>query len=161
MKRAQSSFEYLSTYVWAIFSILLFLGIFFYFDFSSVSLPDTCDAGSDFQCNQFVHDLNGSFAFELLHQGRTDINITRVDCFPDEVYSSTRDFNHTFSLRETAVIVCDADQDLGPRPILEAVVYYNYDEVDSLPRTTLVSVRAQPTRDIIGEYLSREITESS
>jgi len=79
MKKAQSGLEFLMTYGWAIFIVLVVIGILMYlgvFDLS-VYLPETCSGPPGVDCTDFSSvGTDGEVLFQIQNNLGQTINIT-------------------------------------------------------------------------------------
>jgi len=80
-KKAQAAFEYLTTYGWAILTVLIVIGALAYFGFLNPTnlLPNKCDFGKQLECVEYRITSNGSVDLMLRNNFGKDINITDVD----------------------------------------------------------------------------------
>lgn len=164
MKKAQSSFDFLVTYGWAIFILLGAIAAFSYFigfDFSK-NMPESCNFGSDFSCKA-IGNKNGTLYVELNNFLPKTINISHVEfSFTDgtkqiiEYHNASIDSGATFTIKtyESAYRyadfrnLLDFDKD---KEKFDVTIYYKFDEEDALPKTslgTIVSIITENTNEL-------------
>ena len=81
-RKAQSAFEFLMTYGWAILIMLVVLGIIFYLGIFNPqsAAPKSCILPAGFSCYEYLIDKDGNLHLDLGQaQGRT-ITITGIAC---------------------------------------------------------------------------------
>jgi len=78
-KKAQAGLEFLTTYAWAFVVILIIIGALAYFGVTNPSrfLPDRCNVGSEFTCENYALDDTNNKVQILMKSNLGDvINIT-------------------------------------------------------------------------------------
>jgi hypothetical protein len=138
MKKAQSSFEFLATYGWAIFAALIIIGALMSFGFSNLrgQVPDSCYLGSDFICLGASADARGAVLIEFSPVEK--FHVVKMICsFPDEI-SYEQDYSGEPLLlpNQNYIIGCE-NTTLGPYAGKEKVqvkIIYQLNETDALPR---------------------------
>ena len=68
-KKAQASFEFISTYAWILLSVLATLGALMYFNVLNPEryMPDECEFGRNIVCQDWSLERNaGGISFDLL-----------------------------------------------------------------------------------------------
>lgn len=79
IKKAQAGLEFLTTYAWAFVVILIIIGALAYFGVTNPSriLPDRCNIGSEFSCQNYILDDTNNKVFILLKNNLGEVvNIT-------------------------------------------------------------------------------------
>lgn len=79
-KKAQAAFEYLTTYGWAILTVVIAIGTLSYFGFLNPSnlLPNACDFGKQLKCTEYMITSDGDVKLMLRNNFGKDIDITAV-----------------------------------------------------------------------------------
>ena len=112
-KTAQIATEYLMTYGWALMIIAITVGAFTYLEFRPErNIPSDCFFSEDFNC--VAHNFNSSgINMEVVNTVGRNINITRIDCTVENIYSTTGySEGITLSPGEQKIITCGRS-DLG------------------------------------------------
>lgn len=68
-KKSQAALEFLTTYAWAFLVILIMIGALAYFGILSPSslLPERCNFGTEFECDDFIVDTTNSLDIKLIN----------------------------------------------------------------------------------------------
>ena len=95
MKKAQAALEYLFTYGWAFFGILVVISALFYFhifDFSSLK-PQKCEFTSEVYCKDYtIFKLNNDYTVNLsiINNFGFDINISNINFTKDNDFACNK-----------------------------------------------------------------------
>jgi hypothetical protein len=125
MKKAQAALEFLTTYGWAFLVILVMIGALAYFGILSPSrfLPERCNVGPEFTCNEYMVDNTGLVKIRFTNNiGETieQVRVTRV-VWTQEEFSTTSVPPITVSIGGAAVA--------KPAALGDCNIVYNGDAV--------------------------------
>lgn len=82
LKRAQSSFEYLTTYGWALIVVVVVLSVLFYLGVFSPQriAPSSCTLQSGMTCYGYKVNSNGTFYLDIGQSVGKTIHVTGYSC---------------------------------------------------------------------------------
>ena len=106
-RKGQAAIEFLTTYGWALLAVIAAIGAFTYFMGGNTEqyVPDRCSLGSEFICNSYAINQNGSVIIEF-KAASEPLNVSFIRCtFPDGS-SANRTYNDNVSTTDYDIIGC-------------------------------------------------------
>ncbi len=137
--KSQSSFEFLSTYGWAIFAALAVIAVLATFGFTNLrnNIPSSCSLGADFMCSGASADTRGVVLIEFSPAKK--LHIDKLICTYPDGSSETQTYTNMPALipGKDEIIGCeDTSLSLSARKDkFQVQIVYHLNETDALPRT--------------------------
>ncbi|MGM5480362.1 MAG: hypothetical protein ACQESC_02795 [Nanobdellota archaeon] len=131
-RQGQAALEFLTTYGWALLSVLAVIGVLTYFigagDVQKF-VPTTCELGSEFICHSNAINERGDVLIELAPSTNA-VNISKIQCVYEdgtEVISEYGDFSFEPG-EKTVVLACKGPQGLDLDGKIKLTVNIVYQE---------------------------------